>query len=232
MINNDASPSLVQLDRRKLLLGGLLAACAGLTFARQPRERLDYLGSGKLDKLIPQRIGDWEFLTTSGLVVPAEDPLSNALYSQLLTRVYTNESDPAIMLLIAQSAGQSGLLQVHRPEFCYPAGGYKLSPIVSRTVGSGGSHFAVNQLTASIPGRTEQILYWTRVGDSMPSSWAGQRLAIAEDNLRGVIPDAVLVRVSTIDLDGPRAFARLSDFVQQMIGAVPTAGQKILVRLA
>lgn len=218
-----------QVNRRKVLLGGLLAVTAGLTFARRPSVRLDYLGDGKLDRLIPQRIGDWKFLTTSGLVVPAEDPLSNALYAQLLTRVYTNNSDSAIMLLIAQSAAQTGLLQVHRPEFCYPAGGYEISPIVPRILQDGRPSFKVNQLTATLPGRTEQILYWTRVGDGMPSSWARQRLAIAEDNLRGVIPDAVLVRVSTINPDGPRAFAQLSTFIEQMMDAIPAANRKVLV---
>ena len=72
------------------------------------------------------------------------------------------------MLLIAQSAGQTGILQVHRPEFCYPAGGYSLSPIVQRRILENGQPIAVNQLTATLPGRTEQILYWTRVGDAMP----------------------------------------------------------------
>src|SRR5688500_15287810 len=38
-------------DRRKMLLALLMAATAGATFACQPRRRIDYLGSGKLDEL-------------------------------------------------------------------------------------------------------------------------------------------------------------------------------------
>lgn len=229
MSDDELAPLGSRLDRRKLILGALLTASAGLTFARQPHQRIDYLGSTTLEKLIPKRIGGWQFLTNSGLVVPSEDPLSNSLYAQLLTRVYTDDVAPAIMLLIAQSAEQTGLLQVHRPEFCYPAGGYSLSPIVPRPIRGHETNFVVNQLTATIPGRTEQILYWTRVGDSMPSTWSRQRLTIAKDNLNGIIPDAVLVRISTIDTDADGAFTRLSGFIDQLIAAIPAGKQKFLI---
>jgi EpsI family protein len=222
----------VGLDRRKMLIGLLFAGAASVTYARQPRERVDYLGSGKLDDLIPRTIGPWKFATTSGLVVPPEDSLAGGLYSQLLTRVYVNEDDTPIMLLIAQSGAQTGLLQVHRPEFCYPAGGYALSPIVERTVQANGRSFPANQLTATAPGRTEQILYWTRVGDDMPPSWAKQRLVTAMDSLKGVIPDAVLVRVSTVDADSAASATRLADFVARMIDAIPANRRQVLVSKA
>jgi EpsI family protein len=133
------------------------------------------------------------------------------------------------MLLIAQSAGQTGLLQVHRPEFCYPAGGYELSPIVQLPVKANGRDVMVNQLTASMPGRTEQILYWTRVGNAMPASWAEQRLAIAADNMKGYIPDGVLVRVSTVDPDARAAVSRLSNFVERLIGGMPSNSRRVLI---
>jgi EpsI family protein len=93
---------------------------------------------------------------------------------------------------------------------------------------SGGA-LEVNQLTAVIPERTEHILYWTRVGDSMPISWAEQRLTIALDNLKGRIPDAVLVRVSTIDADDASAFNRLADFIEKLLTAMPRGTHRVLV---
>jgi len=207
----------LSLDRRRMLIGLLLAAGAGTAFARKPRESIDFLGDRKIENLLPKKIGSWEFLTTSGLVVPTEDTLSAALYSQLLTRVYVNGVDPPIMLLVAQSAGQSGILQIHRPEFCYPAGGFELSPIVPVALPVGKRRIDVNKLTATLPGRTEQIVYWTRVGRQMPLSWAEQRLAVASDNLRGYVPDAVLTRISTIDNNREAAFSRLADFAEAMV---------------
>ncbi|GAA4000725.1 exosortase-associated protein EpsI, V-type [Sphingomonas humi] len=205
------------LDRRRFLIGGVMAAGAATTYARLPSKPVDYLGSRKLEKLVPKKIGSWEFLTNSGLVVPTEDTLSDSLYSQLLTRTYTNGVDPPMMLLIAQSAGQTGLLQVHRPEFCYPAGGFKLSPIVPIPLATGGGSIKANNLTATLPGRSEQIVYWTRVGTDMPLTWASQRLSVAIANLKGLIPDAVLTRVSTVDPDREAALTRLADFAETLL---------------
>ena len=220
------------LNRRKLLLGALFLGVASVTLARQPRKHLDYLGSAKLDNIIPKTIGQWEFATTSGLIVPPDDSLRSELYSQVLMRVYVDKTDtqsPPIMLLIAQSPAQVGILQIHRPEFCYPAGGFELSPTVERTMRSNDRMLPVNQLTATAPGRIEQILYWTRVGDAMPASWAQQRMAIAVDNLKGVIPDAVLVRVSSIDADRESAYGRLAKFAQTMVRDLPNSTRNILV---
>ena len=220
------------LSRRKLMLGALFGGVASVTLARKPRKHLDYLGSAKLDNLIPKTIGQWEFATTSGLIVPPDDSLRSELYSQVVTRVYIDKTDrqsPPIMLLIAQSPAQVGILQIHRPEFCYPAGGFELSPTVVRTIRSNERMFPVNQLTATAPGRIEQILYWTRVGDAMPASWAQQRMAIAVDNLKGLIPDAVLVRVSSIDADRELAYSRLARFAETMVRDLPSGARNILV---
>jgi EpsI family protein len=216
------------LDRRRFLIGGALAAGSATSFAGKPTQSVDFLGPRKLEALIPKKVGLYEFVSSSGLVVPTEDTLSDALYSQLLTRVYSNGTDTPVMLLIAQSGGQSGILQVHRPEFCYPAGGFQLSHIASVPLSAGGRTIEVNNLTAAMPGRAEQIVYWTRVGSHMPLSWADQRLVVAMDNLKGLIPDAVLTRLSTIDADAEAAYVRLARFAEQLL-ALLGADRNVLI---
>ena len=218
------------LTRRKFALGFAFATIAGVAAARQPSKNVDYLGNGKLEKILPEKIGGWTFASNSGLVVPPEDQLAQALYSQLLTRVYTSAAGTPIMLLVAQSASQTGILQIHRPEFCYTAGGYELSPSSPHRV-SLPPHGALPALSisASMRGFTEQIVYWTRVGEHLPQSWTQQRLAVAMDNLRGVIPDAVMVRVSTYGNDKAAALAEVDDFIRTMIGSIAPSARRVFI---
>lgn len=218
-----------QIDRRKFGLGLLFCSAAGLAAWRQPSARIDYLGSAKLDTIIPNIIGKWKYVASSGLVVPPEDQMSDSLYSQLLTRVYSDGVNPPVMLLIAQSAQQTGVLQVHRPEVCYPTGGFRLSPITQHAVRVGSTTLETNSLVATGAGLSENIIYWTRVGDSLPLSWAQQRFDVAKQNLQGIIPDAVLVRVSIRQGDQKGARNILDEFVRQLLGAIPSAKLPVFI---
>jgi EpsI family protein len=217
------------LERRRLLVGLGFLGAAGVAAARMPSEKIDYLGKKKLEDIIPKQIGNWKFETASGLVIPPEDQLSNALYSQLLTRVYSNEKGAPIMLLVAQSGSQTGVLQIHRPEVCYPAGGFSLSPVTPLNIDVGGRTLTTNNLQAVGDQRVEQIVYWTRIGNHLPPSWAQQRWAVARDNLAGKIPDAILVRVSTIDNDRGAANAMLANFTRDLLQSMAPNDRKILV---
>lgn len=225
----DDSFSAPELDRRKVLLGLLFGSAAAVAAWRLPRKSLDYLGKQKLEDLVPKTIGPWKFVAASGLVVPPEDQLSRTLYSQLLTRVYSNGDGLSVMLLIAQSAGQTGILQVHRPETCYPASGYQISPVTEHRVQLGDSNLTTNALTATNEGTTENIIYWTRVGERIPTTWKEQKLDVAEENLHGIIPDAVLVRVSTVSGDEAGALATLDQFTRMLIGSLPASRQAVLI---
>jgi EpsI family protein len=216
------------LNRRSAMLGGAFLLTAGVAAARVPNHHIDLLGDRKLDRLIPQRIGRWAFYSKSGLVVPPADQLKDALYSQLLTRVYLSPDALPIMLLIAQSGGQTGVLQVHRPEYCYPAGGFTLSDRTILPIGLPGSTLDATAISAKADDRTEQILYWTRVGEDMPTTWARQRWSVARANLKGDVPDAVLVRVSTLTSDRAAGMAAATEFVRAMFAQVPPDVRRML----
>ena len=218
-----------QIDRRKVLLGLLFCSAAGLAAWRQPTHHLDYLGRDKLDDVVPKTIGPWKFVAASGLVVPPNDQLSRATYSNLMTRVYSDGQNPPVMLLLAQSGSQTGILQIHRPETCYTASGYRISPVTPQRIQIGSTVVPANSMDARADGLTEHVIYWTRVGDRMPASWKQQRLAVAEQNLRGILPDAILVRVSTVNDDSEAARATLQSFVRALIAAVPPNRRSVLI---
>jgi EpsI family protein len=220
------------LNRRKFILGTALLASAGVAAAMIPRKNVDFLGERKLEDIIPQRIGEWSFYSKSGLVVPPSDELSDALYSQLLTRVYVAPDQLPIMLLIAQSGSQTGVLQVHRPEVCYPTGGYKLSPPARLQIPTTAGSVSSVAFTATADTRIEQLLYWTRIGRDLPSSWAEQRWSVAQANFRGELPDAVLVRVSTISPDRDHAMVALEAFARTLVNTLPPPLRPFLTGVA
>lgn len=218
-----------QIDRRKVLLGLLFCSAAGLAAWRRPDKHLDYLGRDKLDDVVPKTIGPWKFVAASGLVVPPNDQLSRALYSNLLTRVYSDGVNPPIMLLVAQSGSQTGILQIHRPETCYTASGYQISPVTSEAVQIGSKVIPVNSMDATADGFTEHVIYWTRIGNRMPGSWKQQRIATAEQNLQGILPDAILVRISTVRNEAGAARETLQSFVRALIGSVPANRRSVFI---
>lgn len=217
------------MSRREVVAGLTMLAAAGVTAARRPDRRLDYLGDVKLEKLIPNRIGPWNFVTTSGLVVPPQDQLALTVYSDLLTRVYYDGNTP-IWLLIAYSADQTGFLQVHRPEFCYTAAGYTLSDYELHRIHFGPeTTISANSLTATRDDSNEKLVYWTRIGHHVPRTWTEQKLTVAEENLRGFIPDAALVRISTSGLNEAAALRTIDQFASAMIGSLPQSLRRVFV---
>jgi hypothetical protein len=61
------------------------------------------------------------------------------------------------------------------------------------------------------------MIYWTRLGAEFPRRWSEQRFSVFEQNLRGLIPDGVLVRIST---DNPDASPDILDkFAADLYGA-------------
>jgi EpsI family protein len=221
------------ITRRNVITGLAMVGAAAVAHARQPVPYAKKMAKGTLDKLIPTKIGDWRFETTSGLVLPPPDATVDRLYDELTTRVYTRPNSPPVMLLIAYGSVQDGLLQLHRPEVCYPVGGYKLTDTqISDFTIMPGQSIPIRSFTADSDSRVEQVMYWTRVGDVMPTSWAEQRWAVVRANLAGAIPDGILVRVSAIDLDMKASMALLQDFAQSMAQAARPDVRKLLWRAA
>lgn len=220
MAGPDRDAPTFSLDRRKVILGLSLAAASGIAQARLPVPVSPRIKEDRFTAMIPKKVGDYSFDTESGLVLPPSDALSDRLYDNLVTRTYTNPAGQVVMLLVAYNNKQDGVLQIHRPEICYPAGGYTLTSVDPITVPLTASSQLPSQVFgANSEARNEVVLYWTRVGDEFPRRWLEQRWAVAEANLRGIVPDGVLVRVSTLGNDFSRTTPVLTDFIRDMYRA-------------
>ena len=217
------------LGRRHVLIGGAMLAASGLALAKMPSAQAAPIAKDKFDDWVPDTVGPWRFATVSGVVLPPPDALSDRLYDNIVARVYEAPEQPAMMLMIAYNNIQDGVLQVHRPEICYPVGGYTLTPTREYELSIGSRTLPANVFAASGPDRTEQILYWTRMGDDFPRSWIEQRMAVARANVAGRIPDGVLVRLSLLGNNPAAALPLLECFARVFLDASPPQLRQILI---
>lgn len=229
MVDTPLRSAVRALDRRKVLVGLSLVAASGIAQARLPQPVVPRVAQDRFDALIPKQIGGFRFNSESGLVLPPSDAMSDRLYDNLVTRTYSNPAGETVMLLIAYNNKQDGVLQIHRPEICYPAGGFALSAVEPIAVPmAAGRSLPAQVFSAASEVRNEVVVYWTRVGDAYPRRWFEQRWAVAEANLRGIVPDGVLARVSMISNDTSAATPLLQGFIRDMHQASGTQARKLL----
>ncbi|HET9629107.1 MAG TPA: EpsI family protein [Novosphingobium sp.] len=217
------------IARRNVLLGGVYLLAAGLALARQPNRRRPRLARGALEGMVPNEVGSWRYAGTDGVVLPTYDELRDRLYDNIVSRNYASVSAPPVMLMLAYNSEQDGVLQIHRPETCYTAGGYALSSVQTIPLQiAPGRSIGANQFVATTPDRIEYVLYWTREGNRIPSSWLGQKRDLLLANLDREVPDGMLVRVSTLD-GGENAHEVLARFVQSLITSASPRLRNLLV---
>lgn len=211
------------LSRRDILLGGPLLAAAGGAYALTPRERMNLLGDRTLEAEIPKQFGTWSVTPSNAMIIPdaPEGSLADQLYNETVSRLYTSQTHLPVMLVIAYGNTQSDVLQLHRPEVCYSAVGFEISDQRSVTVPlRPRGDLPARELVATTNDRIEPILYWTRIGDYLPTTGGEQRMMKLRNEMRGFVADGVLVRMSTVGEPSPQLFAGLQEFAAKMIEAV------------
>jgi EpsI family protein len=219
--------------RRDVLFGGGLLVAAGSAAALTPRRHVVLLGDNRdLESIVPKRFGNWNAVPSNTFVLPkpAEGSLADRLYNQTVTRLYQSSNNLSVMLVMAYGKIQNDLLQLHRPEICYSATGFQISDSRSTVVDLPGNvELPVRQLTATAEQRVEPIVYWTRIGDSLPTTGQQQRWVKLEQQLDGIVPDGILVRLSTVAASTETTFAALRQFAVAMLTAVAPADRPVLI---
>lgn len=210
-----------------LMLGG---AVASKSLAPTERMAARYVGVS-LEQLIPKQFSGWR--EDESVVPLAPDPTTTAalasLYTQTLSRTYINSSGQRVMLSLAYGGDQSRELQVHRPEVCYTAQGFRVQDASKVAVASEFGDVPAMQLVASRSGRVEPITYWVRMGDEIVRGNIEQGIARVRYGLAGNIPDGLLVRVSTIGTDSPAQYELQQRFIRSMLDSLTPAGRQYLL---
>ena len=212
------------IDRRGLVLGAACVGAAGLAQYLHPHKHLSLLSKGtKMATVVPTAFGPWTALGTDALVKPVtEGTLAARLYSDILERTYVRQdSGAAVMMLVAYGDTQSDLLQLHRPESCYPAVGFNLLSTAPANIPIGhGATLPGRRVVAKKGDRVENITYWTRLGEFLPTRAGEQREARLLTAMKGYVPDGGLFRFSVLGEDPAEAFAIIDGMVPELIAAV------------
>lgn len=212
---------------RALVVFLMMVSAAVLAHLMTPTEFLaDKLGKPDLETLFPKEFANWKLDARAAMVLPSPETqaLLNSIYNQTLTRTYINSSGYRIMLSVAYGGDQSDGTRAHLPERCYPAQGFQISTNVEDRLAIPGKSLPVRHLMASQGLRKEPITYWLVVGDQVTISRTDQKLAQFRLGLQGLIPDGMLVRVSSIDPDMAQGQREQAAFLADLAAAVSRNG--------
>ena len=211
---------------RAMLVAVLMCATAAFAYVARPTVHLaDTLGKPDLETLFPKNFGTWRIDVRSPIILPAPDVQAklDTIYNQVLSRSYVNDAGQRIMLSVAYGGDQSDGTRAHRPEVCYPAQGFQIVANKVVTAHVAGRAIPARVLMTRLGVREEPITYWVTVGDRVTTSGTEQKLAQISFGMRGVVPDGMLIRVSSIDPDRDHALALQAEFIARLGEAVPEA---------
>lgn len=209
---------------KNLVIGLCMFSAAGLALALKPTVKLTSEESPiSLETLIPEQFGDWKMDQTivNLMIDPRLEKVVEETYSQTLSRTYVNSAGKRIMLSVAYGGTHGEGMQTHRPEVCYPAQGFHVvrntrAAVLDTKYGE----LPIKRLVAAQGPRNEPITYWVVVGNEQTQFGLRMKLAQMRYTLTGVIPDGMLVRVSSIDRDDDDAYANQTDFIRAMLASV------------
>lgn len=184
-----------------------------------------------LAKMLPSSFAKWHLVPGVKLVT-AEDPgsLEKELYSKVVGQAYVDDDQHVVMLLMAYGPSQTDRLQLHRPEICYVANGFRVGGVTQTAISlEEGSRLPVKELTATREGRVEHITYWMRIGDKIANSVLRRQLLKIQFGLQGFIPDGLLVRTSLVGgASVEQAYAIQDEFIRDLTQTSPQLRKEMI----
>ncbi|MDX1365987.1 exosortase-associated protein EpsI, B-type [Pseudomonas sp.] len=215
-----------QLQGRVYVVACLLLLTAVLAANFRPTTRMAEMGEAiDLQTLVPKRIGEWVMDEREGIKVvnPQANAAVSAIYQQVLSRHYVNtQNGNVVMLSIAYGADQSYGHDLHVPDVCYPAGGFQIVQRTDSQLQLGDNlNLPTRRLIAQRAQRREPLTYWVVVGERAVTGAVAAKLAALRYGMQGVVPDGMIIRVSTVGLPDKQAFVEQDAFAAEMLSNLP-----------
>lgn len=222
------------LLRTGIVLAALMFAATALAYAMKPTKRLaDLQPREKLETLLPMQFGDWRGMPASNVVLADPQMRENLsrIYTETLSRTYVDARGRQIMLSIAYGADQRDGMDLHYPEVCYPAQGFQTRSIRKEALATPFGAIQVKRLEMTLGQRHEPVTYWTVIGEHATLGGTDKKLNEMRYSLKGVIPDGLLFRVSSIGRETGSAYRDHEEFVGALLGALTPEARKRLAGL-
>jgi EpsI family protein len=224
-----ASTPSAGLARTAIILLVLMVIASISAYALKPTQFLAQSQPlGKLQTLVPMQVGDWRGIEVNSLVVPDPQTLAllDSIYTDTLSRTYTNSQGRSVMLSIAYGDDQRDGMNVHYPEVCYPAQGFQAKAESQAQITTPHGNIQAQRLEMVMGSRYEPITYWTMVGEHQTGKGFAKKINEMRYSFSGVIPDGMLVRVSSISNNPEQAYSDHEAFIRDMLGALSPADRK------
>lgn len=214
---------------RQVIMSVIMITASIFAYWAHPTVRVADQGPKiNLEKAIPLNFGEWHMqeLPANLLVNPQENELVKKIYAQVLSRTYLHKNGTQIMLTIAYGEDQSDGMALHYPEVCYPAQGFQISKSFVDELNVDGKTIPVKRIIAYQGQRNEPITYWTTMGSAVVRGGAQAKLEQIKFGIRGLIPDGLLFRVSSINIDAEQGFKDQDDFVNSLLQSMTIENRK------
>ncbi|HYN53797.1 MAG TPA: EpsI family protein [Methylotenera sp.] len=207
---------------KHLLIGLAMFCSAGLAVAMKPtiifadkNEKID------LEVIIPKQFNDWrQEDMVSHLVNPEEQAAISKIYAQTLSRSYINAKGERVMLSIAYGKDQSDSVGVHLPEGCYGGQGFAIQGNIQGFLKTTFGEIPAARLIATKGDRIEPITYWITVGEqAVYDGWDMKKVKL-KYALKGIVPDGLLMRVSSITPDINYGYTLQNRFAEDLLATL------------
>ncbi len=167
----------------------------------------------KIATAIPSMLNHWQQLD----FVNIKSVITAGPYSQLVERIYQNTQGYQIMLSVAYGSKQIGDdIQAHRPEYCYRAQGFSVTPSQDRKLDYQNSQLAVRDFQAIRQNRTESITYLLTIGNEIVLPGFSRKFAQIKQSLSGGIPDGMVIRVSSVNIPPEKVMTMHNEFLTSL----------------
>lgn len=210
------------ISLKSVVLGTLMAASTFAAAVLTPTTLYSkqHYNNYVIEKAMPTAFGDWRLdeYASRQIVAPEVEAELAKFYNETVSRTYVNSRGDRIMLSLAYGADQGRALQVHKPEVCYAAQGFKIVHDSTGKIDTPLGTVPVRHLVATHGPRIEPITYWIRSGDAIVTGWLEQNKARLYSGLiRGEIADGLLVRVSSISADREKSYQLHASFMNDLL---------------